>query len=78
VSLGHTVRMQSTPRSCDGNGWFTVASRSRDANEGVALGNGTMDAATHFAPIPVAQLNPTLDGQGAFDLRRQQYCQCCS
>jgi hypothetical protein len=66
VSLGLTVRMQSTPRSFDGNGLLTVASRSLDANEGVALGNGAVDAATHFAPIPVAQLNPTLDGQGAF------------
>jgi hypothetical protein len=69
--------MQSTPRSFDGNGWFTVASRSHDANEGVALGNGNVDAATHFAPIPVAQLNPSgvtaandqLNGTGNGSLR---------
>jgi hypothetical protein len=59
VSLSLTVRMQSTPRSVDDTGWFTVASRGRDANTGgVQLGKGNVDAASQFAPIPVAQLNP--------------------
>ncbi|HEY6927223.1 MAG TPA: TadE family protein [Steroidobacteraceae bacterium] len=59
VSLAITVRMQSPARSANSQGWLRVAARSRDANSsGVRLGNGTVDDASQFAPIPVAQLNP--------------------
>jgi hypothetical protein len=59
VSLAVTVRMQSPARSAGNQGWFDVVARSRNANtSGVQLGNGTVDPASQFAPIPVAQLNP--------------------
>jgi hypothetical protein len=59
VSLAVTVRMQSPARSAGNQGWFEVVNRSRSANtSGVQLGNGTVDPASDFAPIPVAQLNP--------------------
>ena len=59
VSLAVTVRMQTPARSANNQGWFQVVARSRDANtSGVQLGNGTVDDASEFAPIPVAQLNP--------------------
>lgn len=59
VSLAVTVRMQSPARSAGNQGWFDVVNRSRSANTtGVQLGNGSVDAASQFAPIPVAQLNP--------------------
>jgi hypothetical protein len=59
VSLALTVRMQSTARVAGGSGWFTVLARGRDPNSsGPQLGNGNVDAASEFAPIPVSQLNP--------------------
>jgi hypothetical protein len=59
VSLAVTVRMQSPARSASNQGWFQVVARNRDANtSGVRLGNGSVDDASEFAPIPVAQLNP--------------------
>ena len=60
VNLAVTVRMQSTARRAGDAGWFMVASRGTNANTGgVQLGNGTVDAASGFLPIPVAQLNPS-------------------
>jgi hypothetical protein len=59
VSLAVTVRMQSPARAAGNQSWFDVMARSRDANtSGVKLGNGTVDPASEFAPLPVAQLNP--------------------
>jgi hypothetical protein len=59
VSLAITVRMQSPARVAGGAGWYNVVARNRSANtSGPQLGNGTVDAASEFAPIPVAQLNP--------------------
>jgi hypothetical protein len=59
VSLAVTVRMQTPARAAGNQGWFDVVARSRNANtSGVQLGNGTVDPASQFAPIPVAQLNP--------------------
>ena len=59
VSLAVTVRMQSPARVASNQSWFDVVARSRDANtSGAKLGNGTVDAASEFAPLPVAQLNP--------------------
>jgi hypothetical protein len=59
VSLAITVRMQSPARVAGGAGWYNAVPRSRSANtSGPQLGNGTVDAASEFAPIPVAQLNP--------------------
>jgi hypothetical protein len=58
VSIAVTVRMQSPARSSNSS-WVQVVNRSRDANtSGTQLGNGTVDAASEFAPVPVAQLNP--------------------
>ena len=59
MSLAVTVRMQTPARSAGNQGWFQVVARGRDANtSGLQLGNGTVDDASQFAPIPVAQLNP--------------------
>jgi TadE-like protein len=59
MSLAVTVRMQTPARSASNQGWFQVTARGRDANtSGTRLGNGTVDDASQFAPIPVAQLNP--------------------
>jgi hypothetical protein len=59
VSLAITVRMQSPARVAGGAGWYNAVARNRSANtSGAQLGNGTVDAASEFAPIPVAQLNP--------------------
>lgn len=59
VSLAVTVRMQSPARAAGNQGWFEVVARGRNANtSGAQLGNGTVDPASQFAPIPVAQLNP--------------------
>jgi hypothetical protein len=59
VSLAITVRMQSPARMAGGAGWYNVVARNSSANtSGAQLGNGTVDAASEFAPIPVAQLNP--------------------
>jgi hypothetical protein len=59
VSLAITVRMQSPARVAGGAGWYNAVARNRSANtSGPQLGNGTVDAASEFAPIPVAQLNP--------------------
>jgi hypothetical protein len=60
VNLSVTVRMQTPARFPGNQAWFTVASRSQDANtSGRQLGLGDVDAASRFAPIPVATLNPT-------------------
>jgi Flp pilus assembly pilin Flp len=59
VSLAITVRMQTPARAAGNQGWFDVVARSRDANtSGVRLGNGTVSAASEFAPLPVSQINP--------------------
>jgi hypothetical protein len=59
VSLAVTVRMQTPARVAGNSAWFDVVARSRGANtSGVKLGNGTVDPASQFAPLPVAQLNP--------------------
>jgi hypothetical protein len=59
MSLAVTVRMQSPARAAGNQAWFGVVARSRSANtSGVKSGNGTVDPASQFAPLPVAQLNP--------------------
>lgn len=56
VNLAVTVRMQSPPRRA---GAMTLMARSRSSNTGgVSLGNGVVDPATTFAPVPVSELNP--------------------
>ncbi len=73
VNLAVTVRMQSPARFAGNQGWFARVDREREANtSGSQLGNGDMMAATHFEPVPVAQLNPNgvthandaMDGMG--------------
>ncbi len=59
VNLAITVRMQTPARLAGNQGWFTVMGRTQDANtSGRQLGNGNVDDASEFAPIPVATLNP--------------------
>ncbi len=59
VSIAITVRMQTPARSANNSGWYDVVARSRNANtSGAQLGNGTVDPASDFAPLPVSQINP--------------------
>lgn len=59
VNLSVTVRMQSPARFAGNGNWFARVNRGRDARTGgPQLGNGDMQDAANFAPIPVAQLNP--------------------
>jgi Flp pilus assembly protein TadG len=60
VTVTTTVRMQSPLRVAGNGSSSIITARVNNANTaGVQLGNGTVDAASNFAPIAVATLNPT-------------------
>ncbi len=59
VSIEVTTRMQSALRTAGNGSSSIIGARTQSANTtGPALGNGTVDLASSFAPVAVSILNP--------------------
>lgn len=59
ISIEVTMRMQSPLRTAGNGSSSIISANTKSANTtGPSLGNGTVDAASEFAPVAVATLNP--------------------